>query len=77
MRLQSEMQRNMQAREEVDAEASRLLDILEEVCDWSPLAQWPQQLALQIDSKWEQLPMEEIQSWALQTAESVSGTRPL
>ncbi|KZT72017.1 hypothetical protein DAEQUDRAFT_723667 [Daedalea quercina L-15889] len=58
--LQSEMQQNVQAREEVDAEASQLLDILAE-----------------IKLKWEQLPTEEIQSWALQVAESVSNTRPL
>ncbi|KAH9931938.1 uncharacterized protein B0H18DRAFT_988750 [Fomitopsis serialis] len=59
-RLQSQMQRNMQAREEVDTEVSQLLDLLAE-----------------IQARWDQLPMEEIQSWALQTAESVSTTRPL
>lgn len=34
-------------------------------------------MRLQIESKWAQIPMEEIQSWALQTAESTGDTRPL
>ncbi|KAH9829995.1 uncharacterized protein C8Q71DRAFT_385636 [Rhodofomes roseus] len=34
-------------------------------------------LLVEIESKWGQLPMEEIQSWALQTAESVSNTHPV
>jgi len=60
LELQSEMQDNVKARDEVDAEASRLLDILHE-----------------IHAKWSQLPMEEIQSWSLQTTESISDTKPL
>ncbi|OBZ66948.1 hypothetical protein A0H81_13080 [Grifola frondosa] len=53
--LQSEMQNNVRKREEVDAETSRLLDIVD-----------------QAFARWENLPMEEIQSWTLQTAESTS-----
>ncbi|KAL7280713.1 hypothetical protein PYCCODRAFT_1406138 [Trametes coccinea BRFM310] len=51
--LQSQMRRNLQAKEEADAEASRLLDLLDKAF-----------------AKWEQLPLEDIQSWSLQTAES-------
>ncbi|EPT01287.1 hypothetical protein FOMPIDRAFT_1023371 [Fomitopsis schrenkii] len=59
-RMQGEMRKNVQEREEVDTEASQLLDLLTE-----------------IESKWGRTPIEEIQSWALQTAESISNTRPL
>ncbi|KAI9064005.1 hypothetical protein FKP32DRAFT_1625649, partial [Trametes sanguinea] len=51
--LQSQMRRNLQAKEEANAEAARLLDLLDKAF-----------------AKWEQLPLEDIQSWSLQTAES-------
>ncbi|KAI0917965.1 hypothetical protein AcV5_002760 [Taiwanofungus camphoratus] len=60
LQLQNKMQSNVKATEEVDAEASGLLDNLEEVLD-----------------RWSQLPTEDIQSWALQTLESINSTRPL
>ncbi|KAF9804042.1 hypothetical protein IEO21_09488 [Rhodonia placenta] len=60
LELQSQLQSNVKAREEADAEASKLLDILDEV-----------------HAKWNQLQTEEIQSWSLQMAESLSGSRPL
>ncbi|KAI0369181.1 hypothetical protein BV20DRAFT_968375 [Pilatotrama ljubarskyi] len=51
--LQSEMQHNVQAKEDADAEAAKLLDILD-----------------QTFTKWNQIPLDDIQSWTLQTAES-------
>ncbi|KZT07379.1 uncharacterized protein LAESUDRAFT_108540 [Laetiporus sulphureus 93-53] len=60
LRLQGDMQRNVEAREQVDAETSALLDMLDE-----------------IEARWSQLPLDEVQAWTLQTAESKSSTRSL
>ncbi|KAI0330874.1 hypothetical protein GY45DRAFT_1323001 [Cubamyces sp. BRFM 1775] len=54
LELQSQMQRNVQAKEDADADAARLLDILDRAF-----------------AKWDQLPLDDMQSWTLQTAESV------
>ncbi|KAI0642443.1 hypothetical protein C8Q79DRAFT_985896 [Trametes meyenii] len=51
--LQSQMRHNVQAKEEADADAVKLLDVLDRAF-----------------SKWNQLPLDDIQSWTLQTAES-------
>ncbi|EIW58256.1 uncharacterized protein TRAVEDRAFT_58600 [Trametes versicolor FP-101664 SS1] len=51
--LQSQMHRNVQAKEEADADAAKLLDVLDRAF-----------------AKWSQLPLEEMQTWALTTAES-------
>ncbi|OCH91382.1 hypothetical protein OBBRIDRAFT_728873 [Obba rivulosa] len=59
LELQSTMQNNVQAREEVDDQTSQLLGLLEEAYE-----------------KWAELPMEDIQSWSLQMAESLGGGRP-
>ncbi|PCH44061.1 hypothetical protein WOLCODRAFT_104541 [Wolfiporia cocos MD-104 SS10] len=59
LELQGKMQANVQKREEVDAETSRLLDTLDEIL-----------------AKWNQLPMEEIQSWAVESAESINTSAP-
>ncbi|KAJ8482617.1 hypothetical protein ONZ51_g5237 [Trametes cubensis] len=53
LELQSQMQRNVQAKDDADADAARLLDILDRAF-----------------AKWDQLPLDDIQSWTLQTAES-------
>ncbi|KAH9888792.1 hypothetical protein C8Q73DRAFT_708262 [Cubamyces lactineus] len=55
--LQSQMQHNVQAKEDADADAARLLDILDRAF-----------------AKWDQLPLDDMQSWTLQTAES-SGSK--
>ncbi|KAH8097015.1 hypothetical protein BXZ70DRAFT_943956 [Cristinia sonorae] len=55
MRLQSEIQENVRAREDADAETAALLDLLE-----------------QATAKWDEVPMDEIESWTLQTAESIA-----
>ncbi|KAI0676032.1 hypothetical protein C8Q78DRAFT_1161386 [Trametes maxima] len=51
--LQSQMRHNVEAKEEADANAAKLLDILD-----------------QAFYKWSQLPLDDVQSWTLQTAES-------
>ncbi|KAH9857318.1 hypothetical protein C2E23DRAFT_807505 [Lenzites betulinus] len=54
--LQSQMQRNVHAREDADADTAKLLDTLDKAL-----------------SRWSKLPLDDIQSWALQTAESAGG----
>lgn len=71
------MQENVKAREEVDGQTSQLLDLLDEVRSWifTSMTVIPH-LCSQAYKKWSELPMEEVQSWALQTAESLNGSRP-
>ncbi|KAI8985585.1 hypothetical protein BD414DRAFT_441247 [Trametes punicea] len=56
--LQSQMRRNVQAKEEAEAEAAKLLDTIDKAF-----------------AKWDALPLDDVQSWSLQTAES-AGSRP-
>ncbi|TCD65454.1 hypothetical protein EIP91_002668 [Steccherinum ochraceum] len=58
LRLQAEIQAHVKAREDADAEATALLDVLEEVT-----------------AKWNEVPMDEIESWTLQTAESLPNSK--
>ncbi|EMD32648.1 hypothetical protein CERSUDRAFT_143706 [Gelatoporia subvermispora B] len=60
LELQNTMQKNVQAREEVEGQVSQLLDLLEEAY-----------------TKWTDMPMEDIQTWSLGTAESLNSSRPL
>ncbi|THH27684.1 hypothetical protein EUX98_g6505 [Antrodiella citrinella] len=55
LKLQAEMQANVRAREEADAEATALLDILE-----------------QLREKWDEVAVDDIEAWTLQTAESIA-----
>lgn len=69
------MKANVKAREVADDECKHLLDILEEV---GPAGETCERYLtpsiIQARAKWEDVPMEEIQSWALQTAESINST---
>jgi len=58
LQLQAEMQANVKAREEADAEVVAILDFLEELRE-----------------KWGEVPIEEIESWTLQTAESIATSK--
>ena len=62
---------NVQARDEADEEAGKLLDVLEEVRLHAFVSLSTTELP-QACNKWGDVPMEDIQSWALQTAESIS-----
>lgn len=81
-KLQEEMQRNVKAREEIDQETSGLLDILDAVSILSFLLNCifltkTVCANLQTCERWNELPMEDIQAWGLQTAESATNSRPL
>ena len=71
------MQANVEARSVADKESAELLDILEEVrylcLAFVRMRFSTIQKALR---KWGEVPMDEIQSWSLQTAESLSNTNP-
>ncbi|KAI0630834.1 hypothetical protein C8Q77DRAFT_1135434 [Trametes polyzona] len=56
--LQSQMQRNVHEKEQADADAAKLLDLMDQAL-----------------SRWSNLPLEDIQAWALQTAEA-GGSKP-
>ena len=69
--MQSQMQRNVHATEEADRDAARLLNIIDKV----PFIEVIHTLLYPLTSgkaiaKWEQIPLDDIQSWTLQTAES-------
>ena len=83
--LQASMLANVHARDAADAECTRLLDVLDEVRPLLPLPSFPSAhiqyilmmrerrvvVVWQAYAKWNELPMDEIQSWALQTAEAM------
>ncbi|KAI0832133.1 hypothetical protein BC628DRAFT_1351815 [Trametes gibbosa] len=52
-KLHHQMQLNVRAKDDADADATKLLDTLDKAL-----------------ARWNQLPLDDIQSWALQTAES-------
>lgn len=68
------MQANVKARDAADEECGRLLDILDEVRTFRGLLRLALIFFFQAQAKWDEIPVEEVQSWALQTAESINST---
>jgi kinetochore protein NNF1 len=78
--LQSQIQKNVKERKEIDDKTTELLDILDEVgiafFSFLSLSRLLMYARIQVYEKWSKLPLDEIEMWTVQTVEAAGPPRP-